>query len=187
MKHSAIKQTIIETASNLFYQKGYNLTGINEIIREAGIAKATLYSHFRSKDDICIAYLEYKNEGFMQEISAYLAKQNKGKKRLLAIFDFLELFYNHENFNGCWCINTTSEIPRENVKIRSKIQTQKSEFLQMIEQLAFDNLPKRSKKDNEILAKRIYLLYEGALAESHIHQEGWPIAAARDLCAQILK
>ncbi|MGD1846632.1 MAG: TetR/AcrR family transcriptional regulator, partial [Salibacteraceae bacterium] len=44
MKHSEIRGRIIETASELFYQNGYNSTGINEIIAKSGIAKATLYS-----------------------------------------------------------------------------------------------------------------------------------------------
>ena len=60
MKHSEVKNHIVETASNLFYANGYNLTGINQIISEAGIAKATLYNHFKSKEDICVSYLQYK-------------------------------------------------------------------------------------------------------------------------------
>ena len=39
----------------------------------------------------------------------------------------------------------------------------------------------------EVLAKRIYLLYEGALTESHIHQQSWPIDSAKELCEYILK
>jgi len=186
MKHSLVRQTIVETAARLFYQNGYNLTGINEIIKEAGIAKATLYSHFKSKEDICIAYLDYKNDEFVNQITAFTLAKPKGKAQLLAIFDFLKLFYAKKDFNGCWCINTISEIPRENEKIRSKIQKQKNDFLQLIQQIASANFPNQSTKENQILAKRIYLLYEGALTESHIHQQAWPIASAKELCGYIL-
>ena len=93
MKSSPLRQTIIETASRLFYQKGYNLTGINEIIAEAGIAKATLYSHFKSKDDICLAYLEYKNSTFLRDVGAYMEKSKEGKAQMLALFDFLKKFF----------------------------------------------------------------------------------------------
>lgn len=187
MKHSLIKQTIIETASKLFYEKGYNLTGINEIIREAGIAKATLYSHFKSKDDICIAYLGFRNDSFLKEIEAFCSKKKKGKKQLLALFDFLEAFYNNQDFNGCWCINTVSEIPKENVTIRTTIQNQKKEFLELIEKLTIFNFPNKTNPDHQKLAKRIYLLYEGAISESHIHQAVWPIQSAKELCEIILK
>lgn len=186
MKHSLVKQTIIETASRLFYQQGYNLTGINEIIREAGIAKATLYSHFKSKDDICLAYLDYKNDIFTEQIRAFVLKESKGKAQLIAIFDFLKKFYSNKDFNGCWCINTISEIPKGKVRIRSKIQRQKNDFLHFITQLTIANFPGKSMEENETLARRIYLLYEGALAESNIHEQSWPITDAKDLCIQIL-
>ena len=187
MKHSEIRQTIVETASNLFYKNGYNLTGINEIIREAGIAKATLYSHFRSKDDICVAYLRHKNDTFLEEIKAYVLKSPKGKTQLLALFNFLKNFFKDKDFNGCWCIRTIAEIPREKENIRAEIQSQKNQFLQLINQLMLNNFPKNSTKENESLAKRIYLLYEGAVAESHLHQKKWPIDSAKEICELVLK
>ena len=187
MKHSVARQNIIETASRLFYQKGYSLTGINEIIKEASVAKATLYSHFKSKDDICIAYLNYRNQSFLEDFKAFVSKAPKGQGQILAIFDFLKAFYATPTFNGCWCINTISEIPPENVTIRETIQNQKSNFLKVIETFSKANFPNHSIVENEILAKRIYLLYEGALTESHIHQQSWPIDSAKELCEYILK
>lgn len=186
MKHSFVKQNIIETAAHLFYQKGYNLTGINEIIKEAGIAKATLYNHFKSKDDICLAYLEYKNAHFIQNITAFVADKPQGKEQCIAIFDFLRLFFDDSNFNGCWCINTISEIPRENESIRSKIQAQKKDFMAFIEKIVHHNLPSKTAKEQLLLSKHIYLLYEGAISESHLHQNSWPIDSARTFCKQIL-
>ena len=187
MKHSEIKQTIIETASDLFYKNGYNLTGINEIIREAGIAKATLYSHFRSKDDICLAYLEYKNSAFLENLKAHVSKSSKGKQQLLAIFDFLKIFFKDKDFNGCWCLRTVAEIPTEKEMIRNEIKNQKNQLLQFINHLVEANLPKQSAKESKALARRIYLLYEGAVAESHLHQNKWPIDSAKELCELVLK
>lgn len=186
MKQSAMKQTIIETASKLFYQNGYNLTGINEIIREAGIAKATLYSHFKSKEDICIAYLEHKNDSFIEEIRAFILKRKSGEAQLIALFEFLEIFYAQKEFNGCWCINTISEIPRDNNNIRSKIQEQKKDFLTLIDRLVKTNLSHKTTIEKELIAKHIYVLYEGALAESHLHQDPWPIASAKEMCKQLI-
>lgn len=56
------KDLILETASNLFCNNGYNLIGINEIIDKSGIAKATLYNHFKTKEDILLAYLDKKGK-----------------------------------------------------------------------------------------------------------------------------
>jgi AcrR family transcriptional regulator len=186
MKHSLVKQNIIETAAHLFYQKGYNLTGINEIIKEAGIAKATLYNHFNSKDDICLAYLEYKNDAFIKSITAFIEQKPQGKEQCIAIFDFLRLFFEDSNFNGCWCINTISEIPRENESIRKTIQAQKRGFMAFIENTVRLNFSLKTTKEQSLLAKHIYLLYEGAISESHLHQDSWPIDSAREFCKQIL-
>ena len=57
MEKKGAKERIIEAASRLFYFKGYNQTGINQIIAEANVAKASMYQHFRSKEDIAVAYL----------------------------------------------------------------------------------------------------------------------------------
>jgi len=186
MKQSAVRDNIIETATRLFYEQGYNLTGINEIIKEAGIAKATLYNHFKSKDDICVAYLKHKNDTFLHDIKEFVLKAPSGKKQILALFDFLRLFFNHKDFNGCWCINTISEIPKSDEKIRKEIKIQKSQFIAFIEDLVNFNFPKKSKKERTSLTKSIYLLYESAVSESHLHQEMWPIESASKLCEKII-
>lgn len=187
MKSSPVRQRIIETAAHLFYQKGYNLTGINEIIKKADIAKATLYNHFKSKEDICLAYLKYKDSTLQTELKAAVEQAPKGQKRLLAFFDFLKAFFEDKDFNGCWCLNTISELPKENQKIRTTIKQQKQSLLQLIERVTKENLPNKSGNEQKAIAKQIYLLYESALSESHLHQEAWPIESARKLCAAIIK
>lgn len=186
MKHSEVKDRIIETASYLFYKNGYNSTGINEIISESGIAKATLYNHFKSKEDICVAYLQFKNTTFLADIKAFCTAKEKGTPQLLAIFDFLQLFFKDKDFNGCWCIKTVSEIPKDNEKIRNEIQNQKNLFIQLISELVAANMEGLKEKEINSLARQIYLLYESAVGESHLHQEDWPITETKSLCAQII-
>ncbi len=180
------RQHIIQTASNLFYNKGYNLTGINEIIAEAGIAKATLYSHFKSKEAICVAYLQFKNHTFLQEIKTFCNSKNRGIDRLTALFDFLDVFYQDKNFNGCWCIRTISEIPKDNEVIKQEIQKQKKDFIALIEKLVFENTQNYTNSEIKQLSKKYYLLYETAVAESHLHQENWPITFARTMSLQLI-
>jgi AcrR family transcriptional regulator len=146
VKHSLIRQNIIETASSLFYKNGYNSTGIDEIISVSGIAKATLYNHFRSKENICIAYLKYKNSIFLSEVEACSMSKPKGKLQLLALFDYLQKCFIHKDFNGCWCIKTVSEIPKDNKNIKNEIQTQKKLFIQLILDLVTQNKIAKNEK-----------------------------------------
>ncbi|MCD2260921.1 TetR/AcrR family transcriptional regulator [Psychroserpens luteolus] len=186
MKHALVKDHIIQTASHLFYQNGYNLTGINEIIKEAGIAKATLYNHFKSKEDICIAYLQHKNSMFISEIKAFVEERKHGENRILALFDYLDQFFNSKEFNGCWCINTISEIPKDNTKIREEILNQKQNLIVYITELIKNNLEGLSKDNSKSIAKQVYLLYESAVSESYLQNDIWPIHSAKTICKQLL-
>ena len=186
MKHSEVKNKIIETASFLFYKNGYNSTGINEIISEAGIAKATLYNHFKSKEDICLAYLRFKNTTFIEHIEAFTTSKPKGEAQILAIFDFLELFFQDKEFNGCWCIKTVAEIPSDNERIRNEIQAQKNSFIALISKLVTTNLDTIEATQITSISRQIYLLYESAVGESHLHQSNWPITETKKLCSQII-
>ncbi|GGI57201.1 TetR family transcriptional regulator [Winogradskyella haliclonae] len=186
MKRALVKQHIIETASNLFYKNGYNRTGINEIIKEANIAKATLYNHFKSKEDICIAYLKYKNQGFTEDLKTFINAKTIGKQKLLGLFDFLQSFYSSKEFNGCWCINTVSEIPKSNVAIRNEIVAQKEALIEFISDLVQDNLKGYTKDESFKIAKQIFILYEGAISESHLQDNPWPIQSAKSICEQLI-
>lgn len=186
VKHAQVKNRIIATASSLFYKNGYNATGINEIISEAGIAKATLYNHFKSKEDICIAYLQFKEASFITDITAFTTSRPKGKEQILAIFDFLELFFQMKDFNGCWCVKTVAEIPSYNDIIRTEIQKQKNSFIALISNLIVNNLENIKDEEVSSLSRKIYLLYESAVSESHLHQADWPIKEAKSLCSKII-
>jgi len=181
------RNNIINTAAHLFYNRGYNLTGINEIIAESGIAKATLYSHFKSKEDLFIAYLEMKDDNFLRELTTYCNKKPKGNRRLIAILDFLIEFFNEEDFNGCWCIRSIAEVPKENKKIRDIIKNNKLKFKDFVNHLVLDNRGDLRSKKVEKLTNELYLLYEAAVTESHIHSAEWPIKAAISLFKDRLK
>ncbi|EDP70316.1 transcriptional regulator, TetR family protein [Flavobacteriales bacterium ALC-1] len=186
MKHALVKEHIIKTASDLFYTNGYNSTGINEIIKEAGIAKATLYNHFKSKEDLCIAYLKYKNSNFFKDLKKFIASKEAGKNQILALFDYLDIFFNQKKFNGCWCINTISEITKHNDKIRLEILSQKDNLINYMSVLVIENLDGYSKNESFDIARKIYVLYEGAIAESNMQSNVWPINSAKSICNTII-
>ena len=182
---SAAKQRIIETASDLFYRKGYNSTGIDEVIREAGVAKATLYAHFRSKKDLCIDYLQHRNTQYFANLDTFLESYPQGAEQVLGVFDFLAAFYETKEFAGCWAVRTASEVPEADEDIRSEVVRQKTQLMAYLEVLlkhAESAAPKRMPS-----ARQVYLLYEGAVTESFIHSEAWPITEAKAICARMLE
>jgi len=186
MPKQSTKDLIINTASELFYSKGYNLIGINEIIEKSGIAKATLYNHFKSKEDLCLAYLHKRDTELLENISEFCQSKSKGNKQLLAVLEFLLRFFEADNFNGCWCLRTMAEVPKDNIKIRAKIKANKSMFLNFIQNLVEENKASLTKLQKEKLSKKIYLLYEGSVAESHLQEDAWPILLNIEVLKTIL-
>ncbi|MEC7264634.1 MAG: TetR/AcrR family transcriptional regulator [Bacteroidota bacterium] len=181
MQRPELHQHIITTAGNLFYAQGYNSTGINEIIDKCGIAKATLYGHFKSKEDICIAYLEQRHHAFMDSLKKYVARSKAGKNQLLAIFDFLQDMYRDENFQGCWALKTLGELSPNQKKILEVIQKQKKELLLYLGEVVGSNISNLSRAQTEKMSGGLYLLYESAVTESHLFKNDWPIYMAKSI------
>lgn len=186
MKKSELRAHIIKIASNLFYTNGYNTTGINEIIAKSDIAKATLYCHFSSKDELCIAYLKKMNSDFMLGLEAFINSKKDTKEQLLAIFDYLREIYYKEGFNGCWGINCLAEIGSDNIKIKEEIQFQKTNLIAYLAKIINLNLPHNSMAETDKLSSTLYLLYESAICESNLHKKDWPIYAAKQIAKQLL-
>ena len=183
MKHAELRQHILQTASNLFYTQGFNGTGINEIISASAIAKATLYSHFSSKDELCLAYLQTKNESFLLDISNFCEVRPNGAPQIMAIFDYLLTLYTKPNFNGCWNVNTLAELAPENEIIRKEIKKQKTYFINFLKTVLLSNFPILDKPSASKLARKIYLLFESAWVESNVHKAKWPIMDSKEMCA----
>lgn len=183
-QQGSVRERLIHTAADLFYEKGYNNTGINEVIAKAEVAKASMYAHFKTKEELCIAYLKHKELDFLAGLKTYIDQLAEGKSKVLGVFDFLLDFYHSKGFRGCWCINTMSEIPRDNELIRAEILRQKAALKQYILEL----ITKHSQVKNAAsTCNQLYLIYEGAVAESYLHQAEWPILEAKTIAEKLIE
>ncbi|WP_214316796.1 TetR/AcrR family transcriptional regulator [Nonomuraea sediminis] len=103
---SDARRRLLETASRLFYAEGIHTVGIDRIIAEAGVAKATFYHHFKAKDDLVGAYLSQQYE--MQR-KALEAAPGDGVERIKLIFERLEELSRGPGFRGCPFLNAAAE------------------------------------------------------------------------------
>lgn len=174
------RSMILDVASSLFYNNGYNMVGINEIIEKSNIAKATLYNHFKSKEDLCVAYLNLKSAKLMESLSSFTKSKKKGKSRIISIIEFLKQFYNSKEFKGCWCIRTNAELSN-NERVNKTIRENKDQLMSFITEEVKLNLPDLTSKNSIELSKTVYLLYEAAVMESFLQNSEWPINHAIQL------
>jgi len=184
MKKRPVKERLIATASDLFYKNGYNRTGINEILEKSGVAKASMYQHFRSKEEIGVEYLKHMDAESKKALMQRIDAQPAGKAKLMAIMDHVEEFYNSKSFKGCWSLNTLAEISQHDKLMSEEIISQKRNMRSLLYKLVKENL---KVKDVEVVSNELYLQYEAALMESRVFEEKWPIEVARSLFEKIIE
>jgi AcrR family transcriptional regulator len=178
------KDRILETASRLFFNQGYNTTGINQILDEAKVAKASLYTHYGSKEDLGIAYLKATRQEWFKTLHIFLTNKESSTKKILGAFDFLELNLKQNGFRGCRFINLRAEISDENHQMKKEIAGHKANLRSFFRDLVSEIIKTKSKADQ--LADSILLLFEGAIVESKIHGDVWPIKSARKTAELLL-
>ena len=102
---------ILGTAYDLFAHHGVNAIGIDRIVAEAGVAKMTLYRHFRSKDDLAVAALERRTELWTRDWLQHELERRGGtaQSRLLAIFELFDDWFHLEAYSGCMFTNCLLE------------------------------------------------------------------------------
>jgi AcrR family transcriptional regulator len=108
----AASERIVETAYELFSRRGIRDVGVDEIIERAGVAKATLYRHFPSKDDLVVAFLERREQRWTLDFVQTGAKRrgDTPEEQLLAIFDTFDEWFRRKDFEACAFINTLLEM-----------------------------------------------------------------------------
>ncbi len=185
MKKLGVKERIIETASDLFYNQGYNQTGINQIIAEAGVAKASMYQHFRSKEDIAVAYLVKRHGMWMGKLNDCVSKENTSKSKVIGCFDYLIEWLTEVNFRGCGWQNIITDLPAGNDKIKSQAVYHKNELRRWIQEL-LGKEDQFAQEDVDELGDQVLILIEGAIILSQIQKDNWPILSAKKACVKIL-
>jgi AcrR family transcriptional regulator len=178
-RNSNPKERILVTATKLFYEQGYNATGINQVLEEAGVAKASLYQHYGSKEELGVAYLKNAREEWFAGLDQALAKKNTSLERVLACFDFLEYTMRVNNFLGCKFINMMAELASAGTAMRKEIMEHKAKLRHYMSEHVKEACKEAGTRNAGILSDTIYLLFEGAIVESKITNDTWPIKSAR--------
>jgi len=121
---SPARRRLIDTATRLFYAGGIHAVGIDRIIAEAGVAKATFYSHFPSKDDLVVAYLEEQDRIGRVAVAALPAQAPR--KMLAAILGRISTAAVAGDFRGCPFLNAAAEYTDPASPVRRTIDARRA-------------------------------------------------------------
>lgn len=174
------RQHLIDTAYRLFNEHGYHATGIDWILAESGVSKATLYKYFRSKEELILAVLQQRHEQLMTLLGqAVDAAREKGEEPVLAIFDVLDAWFATEGFFGCNFINASAEYSAAGDEIHEFAARHKRDMERLIHE-NLGNDPEGS------LAAELALLIDGAVVYAHTRGDRNAAKLARKMAEQLL-
>jgi len=119
-------QRVLAAASRLFYANGVRAVGIEWIVAESGVAKASLYRHFQSKDELVAAFLEREDREFWQQWDGVVAAAANPKAELMSLLDWIGKRVSRDGYRGCPQINVAAEFadpehPARKIRRRHKV------------------------------------------------------------------
>ena len=160
------RRRLLEAADRLFYDEGVHVVGIDRLLDESGVAKASLYAHFGNKDGLVRAYLEEHFEARREHVAQVLSRYGTPRERLLGLFSDVEDALANPMFQGCRFVNASAEArPDESV---GSVTDEYRTWLRTL----FTDLARAAKAKNpRRLARQLTLLYDGAAVAARLDDD----------------
>ncbi|KIL41033.1 TetR family transcriptional regulator [Gordoniibacillus kamchatkensis] len=166
-KREPVKERILHAASDLFYREGIRAVGIDRIIAESGVAKASFYRSFATKDDLVVAYLEQKFQRSLQRIEAARSRHpDDPLGQLRHLFGQLAPRIAEPDFRGCPFMNAAVEFPDTShpgyVKSTECCRTLWSHVTEIAREAGA--------RDPEALSAQLEIAYRGTIMTSYLYK-----------------
>ena len=166
---SQVRKKLLETAADLFYRRGIENVGINEVIDRSGAARMSLYYHFPSKDALILAVLDHTSEIRLRtlEEANKKGKDKDPRSRLLEVFRPMKGIVEDEGFRGCAFINAATERANPADPIHERVARYKSDLRRIFSKLAQE----AGVLSPDLLSWQLLLLWDGTMTEVYIQQD----------------
>jgi len=184
------REKIIKKATDLFYRQGYHRTGINQIIEESGVAKATFYSNFKSKEELGIAYLREIDRLDTDAIKNLLNSLDNPYERYMAIIKGVKDYVQETDFRGCAFGNIAVEITEPEHPIRKEVKLHEDRFRSILKDVVRDlknSDPGFKRLNVDDVVDTYYLILEGAIVASKNYNDTWPLDRAVEAVEKLIE
>ncbi len=173
-RRSRTRERILEAAYELFSTRGIRAVGTEEILTKAGVSRSTLYRHFRTKQDLVLAFLQRREQRWTREFveAEALRRGSTPREQLLAIFDVFDEWFHRDDFEGCSFINVLLEVADLDDPVgkasAAHLENIRSVVRRLAEQAGID--------DPDSFARSWHVLMKGSIVQA---AEGDSLAAKR--------
>lgn len=175
------RERLLRSASELFYAEGVHSVGIDRVIEHAGVAKATLYYAYGSKDGLVRAYLEDRQERRRVRIERHTAACATPRDRVLAVFDALNELIDAPDYRGCPFVNANAELRPDSAAV-----TVTASARAWLRDYFRTHAAAAGVADPNALADQLGILHDGATVTAQLDHDRRAGAAARVAAAVLL-
>lgn len=180
------RQRLLDAATKLFNEEGIRVIGIDRILREADVAKASLYSLLGSKDNLVIAYLERMDEEYRERWAERADAAPDTDSKILAFFDMAIAEEPEKNFRGSPFSNAASEYPRPETDSERSIVETSLDHRRWMHRTLTELLTEKNGYDSSAQADEMLIFLDGGLAGARYTQSVAPLETARQLALNTL-
>jgi AcrR family transcriptional regulator len=174
------RERLLAAAGELFYDEGVHTVGIDRVIERAGVAKASLYNTFGSKDELVRAYLEQRHAVTAARISRYLERYSDPRDRLLGVFEAQGELFAEPGFRGCAFVSASAESPGEAVSQAA------DGYRGWVRGLLTGLARAAGAPDPERLGRQLHMIYDGASLSARMDRDPSSAGAARAAAEELL-
>ena len=179
---ASARDRLLQAANELFYAEGVQTVGIDRIIERAGVAKASLYNHFASKEELVAAYLASRHDYTTDRIVKAIEGVEDPREKILAVFDAQAKQYQQRDFHGCAFIAASTEAPSGGL-----VEQAADEFRAWMRNMFTDLASQAGARNPVSLGRQLHLIYDGAgLAGRMDHHDPGIRPCARDAVEAVL-
>jgi AcrR family transcriptional regulator len=176
------RERLLAAATKLFYAEGVASVGIDRIIEHAGVAKATLYKTFGSKDELVCAYLRARHAATQQRMERELAaRYTSARERLVGVFEVQGLAFSDPDFRGCAFVSANAE-----KRSGAALDEVTDEYRAWIHGLFVNLATEAGALDPKGLAQQLSLLYDGAGIGAWLDRDPSAETAAKTVAAMLV-
>jgi len=172
------RERLLTSASRLFHERGINATGIDLVVRDAKVAKASLYNNFAGKEALVVAYLEQELDGWVRNVRALDDVLAPRRERVAALFEALALSVESNTFYGCPFTNAVIELP-ECVSVRTVAERYREVVRAHIADIAGEDAASTP-------VSRLVLLYDAAITAAKVGRDAALVREASTMAQELV-
>ncbi|SEF38187.1 regulatory protein, tetR family [Amycolatopsis pretoriensis] len=157
---SEARARLLSSATRLFYSEGLHSVGIDRVIADAGVTRATLYRHFPSKDDLLVAYLSAADQAIRAGVEVARTGADSSDDAVRAVARSIADGIRSPGFRGCAFLNAAAEYPDPAHPVHQAVLAHRHWFLRSVTEL----FEQTGKPAAEPAARHFVMLRDGAMA-----------------------